>query len=326
MKKILHISHHTGCLDDLEWVASSLGCSIDTLKYPYGYNIGKDLAKKSWGEYGELINSYDLIITSDTAPLSRVILDNYSEFKSKLIIWICNRFDYADQATNLVNFPDSEYYSVLIKSLELPNIKIIPYTDFEAIYFKNKTGYVLKEETIRPSGMVIKYPTESGIPSTVIKSETVFIPPYHNDTYFVNMLEKCNLLGIKAYQGRYNKSKDILGFKCVVHIPYAWSNLALFQFIKLGIVIVIPSKEFFEKLRLTHSNFFWSPPYYSELLTVSEWYSDSLRDAFVFFNSWEELPLAIEQASKKSITEAFKDYENKILILWKKQFKDLGII
>lgn len=41
MKKILHISHHTGCLDDLEWVASSLGCSIDTLKYPYGYNIGK---------------------------------------------------------------------------------------------------------------------------------------------------------------------------------------------------------------------------------------------------------------------------------------------
>ena len=45
----------------------------------------------------------------------------------------------------------------------------------------------------------------------------------------MNLFEFCTTLGIKSYCGRYNGPDDLRDFKGVIHIPYAWSNFALFE-------------------------------------------------------------------------------------------------
>ena len=52
----------------------------------------------------------------------------------------------------------------------------------------------------------------------------------------MDLKSKVESLGIKVFNGRYNGPKDLAEFFGVIHIPYAWSNLALFEAIQLGII------------------------------------------------------------------------------------------
>src|SRR4051812_31901260 len=107
---VLHLSHHQGCFGELAYVASQLGFTIESMEYRDGYNISAEKANASWEANKERFNSFDVIITSDTAPLARIILQHMDEFKGRLVVWVCNRFDYVDNATNDCGFPDREFY------------------------------------------------------------------------------------------------------------------------------------------------------------------------------------------------------------------------
>lgn len=104
--KILHVSFHKGCIGDINNVARLLSLDISVMKADWDYLITHDRAAAIWDKYKEYFNTFDIILTSDTAPLSRIFLQN--NYSGKLIIWICNRFDYP----NRDGFPDSEYFSL----------------------------------------------------------------------------------------------------------------------------------------------------------------------------------------------------------------------
>ena len=86
----LHISFHKGCHNDLQYISNKLNVNIEFMEFNDGtkgkYNIGHDRAKKYWDKHKEYFNRFDGIITSDTAPISRVFLQN--NWTKKLIIWI----------------------------------------------------------------------------------------------------------------------------------------------------------------------------------------------------------------------------------------------
>jgi len=81
----------------------------------------------------------------------------------------------------------------------------------------------------------------------------------------MDLKSKVVSLDIKIFNGRYNGPKDLAEFAGVIHIPYAWSNLALFEAIQSEIQFFIPSKEFLKYFIHTNidgekkDNFFWSP-------------------------------------------------------------------
>jgi hypothetical protein len=279
--KILHVSYHNGCIGDINYVASKLGIGVEVLKADWDYLINHDRAKSIWDKYADYFKNFDVIITSDTAPLSRIFLQN--GYKGKLIVWICNRFDYP----NRDGFPDVEYFNLWKNNLNNEKVKFISYTPFEYVYARQR-GIPLSDFVIKPVAGFIDKNTSTGIPGTVVKEKSFFIPPYHNDTIYMNLHDKCSSLGINTHAGRYHGIQDLVGFKGIIHIPYAWSNLALFEAVKLGIPHLIPSKDFLIKLS-TSSNFFWSPPFQREYIEYSEWYCKELKDLFVFFNSWEDL-------------------------------------
>lgn len=314
--KMLHVSYHNGCIGDINYVASKLNISIETLRADWDYLISHNLANSLWDKYKDYFNGFDIIITSDTAPLSRIFLQN--GYKGKLIVWICNRFDYP----NRDGFPDQEYFSLWNDNLSNDRVKFVSYTPFEYVYARQR-GILLSDFVIKPVAGYIETPMNSAIPADIKKDEHFFIPPYHNDNIYMNLKEKCSYLGLKAHTGRYNGIKDLIGFKGIIHIPYAWSNLALFEAIKMGIPHIIPSKEFILKLS-NCANFFWSPPFQREYIEYSEWYCKEYKDLFVFFDSWEDLVDKtrngdFSSVSKKRI-EFIKGHENNEISKWSSIF------
>lgn len=277
--KILHVTYHSGCAKNIEYVCKELGYSLETQFANWNYNISANRANEIYNKYKDYYNQFDVIITSDTGPLARIFLQN--TFK-KLIIWVCNRFDYADMATNDCNFPDKEFYELYKNAANNTNVKIFSYTKFEHEYAREFRGVELGKKVLKPCAFI------DNSEKTLNLKDTFFIPPYHNDSIFMNLKAKCDDLGIKTYAGRYNGPKDLEDCNGIIHIPYAWSNLALFENWTLGNVYFIPSKDFLIQLS-QKNNFFWSPPFSIKHIESSEWYLPEHKDLFIYFNSWDEL-------------------------------------
>ena len=86
-KKVLHLSFHKGCIEEIEHVFEHLsGYSLTNFyvyDFPKGsfdgkstdssiYNIGHDRAENIWNIHKEYFKEFDIILTSDTTPLARI--------------------------------------------------------------------------------------------------------------------------------------------------------------------------------------------------------------------------------------------------------------
>jgi len=307
--RILHVTHHEGCKISIEYICKKLGYYLETQKADWNYNMSKDLATFLWEKHSDYYNSFDCVITSDTSSLARIFLQN--NFSKKLIIWVCNRFDYADQSTNNCGFPDPDFYNLFKNAKSRGNVFIRSYTKFEHEYAIKYRGIEWDEDVIRPCNDI-----EDGLVNDFFqdgqkKSETFFITRYHNDNIFMDLKGKCDSLNIPNYRGEYNGPLDLKGVKGIIHIPYAWSNLAIFENWSMGNVYFIPSKQFL--LALSESgNFFWSPPFDRSYIESSEWYLPEHSDLFVYFNSFDQL------ASLSKDSDLISSIRNNILNFSKK--------
>tara|TARA_B110000208_G_scaffold873_1_gene1086 strand:- start:3707 stop:4714 length:1008 start_codon:yes stop_codon:yes gene_type:complete len=334
--KVLHISFHKGCQNDIKYICKKLNFNLTFMNYDDGiskgnekYNVTHEKAKKSWDLYKDYYNSFDIVITSDTAPISRIFLQN--NFTKMLIIWICNRFDYAHKPVCYKEgFPDKEYYDLIQDVKNRPNVKIIGYTHFELIYSNKIKKLSIGNEIIKPIGKISSVYDNYISTNLENKNKTFFIGPYRNDNIFMNLKNKVESLGIKVFNGRYNGPKDLAEFAGVIHIPYAWSNLAFFEGIQLEIPYFIPSLNFLKYLINNKFNgrkgkFIWSPPFKQNLLHVSEWYCEVFSSIFIYFDSWKDLKNKIDnfdsKKHKKLLREVGEKHEKDMLLRWIKIFK-----
>ena len=87
--KVLHLSFHNGCRNDIEYVCKELKLDLTFREFDDGMSVGNDKynvthekAENAWKKYKNFYDKFDCIITSDTAPISRVFLQN--NWKKKL--------------------------------------------------------------------------------------------------------------------------------------------------------------------------------------------------------------------------------------------------
>jgi hypothetical protein len=305
--KILHMSFHRGCLNDIDEVGRELGLDItrwfvqdDCPRTLYDgeerltnsiYNVTHERAQKVWDINKEYFDQFDVIITSDTAPLSRIFVQN--GWKKPLIIWICNRFDYADGETSHGRFPDREYYDLFRKAATMPNVRIVSYTPYEHVYARRR-GVEIGTLTINPIGRLpIPFDeSKSSIPKHIKKSDNLFLYPRMDGQYQVDFIQKsCAEVGLKTYHGQYNGPEDLTGFKGVLYFPYQWSNLALFENMQQGIVHFVPSESFIKQLVSQRK-----PVRHTTLseFELCDWYAPEFRDHIVYFDSWEDLKYKVD--------------------------------
>lgn len=326
--KILHISFHKGCQNDIQYICDKLGIELDFMEFDDGitktaakYNIGHERANNCWNKYKDYFNTFDAILTSDTAPISRVFLQN--NFQKKLIIWVCNRFDYADYASLDCNFPDKDYYDMIRISKYMKNVIIAGYTPFENYYAKNIKNVDIGNLVIKPLGLISNVYNNFVSTNIENKKKTFLIPPYHNENNFMNLKEKLESLNIKTYNGRYNGPRDLAEFAGVIHIPYAWSNLALFEGLQNSIIYFIPSKSFFLQLSKM-KNFWFQNSYCIDQIDLCEWYCQEFKDAFIYFDSWDDLKTKINKLDyvehKKILQKIAENNYNKTIEIWRNIF------
>lgn len=320
--RVLHVSHHQGCREDLAYVADSLGITLDHYEYRGGYNIDGARAETAWRTERDRFLSYDVVITSDTAPLSRIFLQN--NWPRGLVIWICNRFDYCDQATNDCGFPDTDYYALFASAVGRPRTVIASYTEFEH-HYAHHHGMPLGTLTVKPIGARLPQPYTRQVPDTVDRAATCFIPPYHNDTS-ADLGGRCRALGIPAFGGRYGGPSDLREFKAIVHVPYAWSNFALFENLQAGLPYLIPTPRLLMELAST-IDFFWSPPFWADHLEISEWYAPVHRQLFSYFDSWDQLRECAQAdlaPRRQAITDFCDAHRQRTLAQWRDIFDRVG--
>jgi hypothetical protein len=317
--KILHISHHLGCFKDQEYILNKLGYKVTNLKfYDRVFTITKDIADSFWKEKKEELNSYDYILTSDTAPLSRIFLENQNEFKSKLIIWICNRFDYNMEK-------ETDFYKLFSKAEENKNIKIIPYTHFEKVWCEHK-GIILKNDTIRPNGNTIG-DHDLNIPNiNFYKNEyrateelpdaDVIVPIYYNDNIYFKLSDYLRNKNIKVYNGGFISLHQLKKYKGFVTLPDAFSKFLAFELIHAGIPAILPSKKFLFDLSRTSGYFFniWGSGgatlLQPEMIDWCEWYDPRLKKCRFYFDAFDEIPDIVNNINVNTMKENFINASN----------------
>ena len=331
-KNILHIGFHLGLANELYYIAEKLKLDMTFMKFTDGvstgaklYNIGHNRAEVAWNNNKDFYNKFDIIITSDTCPISRVFLQN--NYQGYLIIYVCNRFDYYDRTSLDCDFPDKEYYDLINTAKSRKNVKIISYTEFEHVYAKIFRHVDIGNQVIKPIGKISnEYLNKSfkKVGNTSVPKDTenlFFVPPYHNDTILMNLSRKLNELNIPNYTGKYQGPQELINFKGIIHIPYAWSNIALFENIQLGIIYFVPTMNFLLKLKRV-GNFYWTPPFSVEYLKLSEWYCESHKNILIYFDSWKDLQNKVKnldyEKQKTTIKEFAKKHEIIMLDKWKK--------
>lgn len=293
----LHITLSEQCKKEFEEVAQILGINLTSwfvqeLERLKGngfwegsyvgneiYNVGPRRAKRVWDKHKDFFNKFDVIITSDTMPLSRIFLQN--GWKKPLIMWVCNRFDYSHPGGGEDAFPDMAYYESIRKAATMPNVRIVSYTPYERLYAQ-RSGIEFPDVCIKPIGVKIAS-CRSVIPPHVEKKETVFIYPTLLESAHKYVSESCRSYGIKTYTGAHNGALDLMDFKGVLYFPYQWSDVVLFEGLQEGVIFFVPSKKF------VHDNqHIIRAPALADL-DMCEWYAHGNASCIVYFDSWQDL-------------------------------------
>ncbi len=351
--KILHLSFHQGCIEDFAAVAKEFHLDLTSWYITEShesiiqfyekeldfdiYNIDHAYAERVWKKFRHYFNTFDAIITSDTAPLSRIFIQN--DWQKPLIIWVCNRFDFNTlEGTQDSHFPDPEYYALMQKATIMPNVSIICYTPYEIAYAQSK-NVPFPNSVIRPSGLS-GYKRQKGagnfIPAGVNKAVTLFLAPnFYEKSHLKYVTKKCREHGITIFYGQYNGPDELAGFKGIVHFPYQASLLSLFENMHRGQIYFVPSAKFIENMVRKDSEafpHFWKPgqPYTilgSPVLEHCEFYRVEHKDLFVFFDSWQDLKEKIETTDYEQMRERVKQFAVKhtqtTLDQWRKLFSYL---
>lgn len=333
-KRILHITFHQGCINAFTKIAKDCGYEVENWFIPnlppyffdgvskgnVLYNMTHERAENIWNLHKDFFHQFDLVTVSDTAPLSRIFVQN--GFTKPLLIWICNRFDYVDEASRDATFPDPEYYALFQKATQMPNVKIAGYTPFE-LYYARKKGIDIEGECLPPT---LK-PLDELLLTT--SNETFLLPPYHNEIHFMDLETHLKQFNLPVYRGRYNGPSGLSEFKAIIHLPYSWSNLALFEAISLGVPYFIPSKEFFKKL--ANQNNYFLPNLAillrDDILELTEWYAPDRDDIFIHFDSWEDLVEKTHTTNyalqRQKVLDYAKKYHETTMLKWKNLLNSL---
>ena len=146
----------------------------------------------------------------------------------------------------------------------------------------------------------------------------------------MNLSNTLTVLGIPHEQRRFEDHKELSQFKAVITLPYAWSTIAFFERIQLGMVQFVPSLFFLKKL-CESGNYLFQPPFDNdnpnfELLELSEWYCEENKNLMVFFDSWKDLYEKTISTNYIAMAKVILDYANRLEIQSLQGWKNIMLL
>jgi hypothetical protein len=153
--KLLHVTRHAGlqmevqatvrhlCCIDVQTFAFDDGVNLDGEEAGLNYNVHSARAQAAWDAHGQWFQTFDAVLVSDVTAMARPFLQQ-PLFTKPLFLWVCNRFDFANQDHEFVlahtdmlqhgYFPDAQYYPLMQAAASTPNVSILLSNGFEGHY------------------------------------------------------------------------------------------------------------------------------------------------------------------------------------------------
>jgi hypothetical protein len=273
--KILAIGFHKGALDSLRDVIDEIDTWLVPIdKNEFHYNMTRDRALMLWEKYKEKFDSYGAIITTDTTALSRIFLEG--KYQGRLIIWICNRFDYADGSFLF----DRGYYDLLRNTMQMNNVRVAAYSKYDKIYASKEGIYV--DDVIKPV-----FKPRAG---NDVFDGGYYMPDYQNNYTFD--IANRTLFPIKT--GRHT-DEELKSFYSIVHLPYHWQGVAEMSALRYLIPYYVPTKQLLFNLLATGKYWFQNQVDVYKYIDLCNFY-DKENKAVFYFDSIDDIhPIEVDR-------------------------------
>lgn len=324
--KILHITNHTGTIQNINQMATYLnkakityGLEIEIITHPWhhGYYINKSGADEIFQSFIDIIASYDMILLTDTSMYARPFLQNLEKHHCGIIIFITNRFDWGMQE---IGDPRerADYYDLFTQVSRTAGnrVQIIADNEYDIFYAKSKTEIDFAfPKCIRQTPSVISTPLESIHPKLFIQNRGTNISKYAS---ILDSLEiQYDIFDVK---NKYRDKAHIAEYIGVLHLPYQVNIQSLMENLGTGIIHFIPSQSFFRHLLISEEWYYWEERQQNahlleKSINLAEWYAPELIECFIYFNSWEDLQAKYNYYNSLEGRAALLDKQKYILAL-----------
>ena len=309
MKKILHLTNHIGTIKNVNALFKQLNSTyvLETTNWSHGLYIDQLKANEIWECYKDNVCKYDILFFTDTSMNARPFLQNINEHACFIIIYITNRFDWG-----MWNRHDNEFYKLYA---ELSNHKRVffcsdntydqYYAEFNNIHFHLETPIKLVPE-LKESAEIVR-PIET--------NDKLFV--YNRGTsYDMYKSILCELNIDHEVFGehfeRYRDFEHICEYKAVLHLPYQTNTQSLWEYLAYNIIYIIPSKTFLYELITNTTGYYWeeknkSINLFVKSIELAEWYISENESLFIYFDSWGDLKVKMDNLTEDLIIEKRKN-------------------
>lgn len=312
--KVLHLSFHYGCVNDIQNVFEKLGHEVtfQFLKGQVPYAIDFSRANQMWESQKEYYNTFDIVLTSDTVALSYPFLLHLAELKPHLIVLNCNRFTYAMEHDYVFM---NKLREVQNDSSYLSKVTFIPYTDFERVWCGVHQVF-LHERAIMPVGKYTQHMNDAADIKasfqdleTQYKTEsddnTVFLQRYHNHHRFMDLAHMLHCNRVSCVRGSYLNIDELTKYKAVVVLPDQFSKYFTFESIQAGLVVLLPSTKFLMQL-VEQGGYYFSVEgsggrLTKEYVNLCEW--TKYPEARIHFDSFDDMIAKIHSLTPELLEE-----------------------
>ena len=293
--RIMHYNRHAATQDELSYVLSCLSLNPQLEQRPlHGWGLDHEAALKA--SQDENISRFcfenDIIFFSDVVSDVRPFLLQSNCDQTTFVVHITNRFDFM--------IPDpKEYHALFRKSIRFRNKFIVVSNNYaDALYLESKMQIPAWHPIIiRPNGH-ISIPEDEVVRNSSVKNEVAFLPSSDGATLaFYEMVNTTKSIQMKklTHPG-YGGPSTLSDFKGIIMLPYQVSVMKTVQNLRAGVIVFLPSVEYFNHLvrELKISALLNIVPselrdQWDDFSLYCEYYSDELVDNFFFFRSIDHL-------------------------------------
>jgi len=292
--KVFHYTMHNGCASDIENFLKKYDVDLTTClpkeRQHEKYIISHARSIELWEEHQEQFLNSDVLIFSDTTPFSRPVLENLEliSSKTKILLWITNRFNYAIES-------DQSYYELLDFVKNDPRVYFLYANKFEQVYLHNFVKLPIDRQfEFNPYGKRRK--KDFNIENQKDHKGKLFVMSYQNEKEFYPLYDELTNNGIDFYVKKewipteeYCGPYDIETCSAVLHIPYSWGTIALWEYMAIGKTFILPSLNWLNRAYQTHPLFFQTYKSIEAISKFSQWYCEENKNLFLYFDEISEV-------------------------------------
>lgn len=299
-RKIAYISRHVGTTADFKYMADNL--QLENVEYfdctswfefkdsreNYGSVIGD-------GKLSKICSQYDAIFISDLlADGWGFIMGEEPKCKNVYFV-VTNRFDVGVRDSERKQWNDD--FNRALNRKDDFRVKLVVNNLFEIPYIENRGVEIPEKDKvplIRPFGST----TIAANTGAVKEEPCLIIARVEQDRTLMHQLVKDNTgYDCKVLDGHYGGPRTLNRYdSVVVHLPYQVSIMKMWENLHYGILMAIPSPEFFTKICNENNcgqtaDVFETKKVFDDK-TWSEYvdfYLPGWENCFLLFDSWDHL-------------------------------------